>query len=192
MNHVRGFFLIRTTVSALGCAKPARPVDIGIQGFRATVFADSAIFLYPTPTRSVWKWNVLDDRGFGAEQFMWQAIWDVSRNPPYSLGQGFGVGVVMEKKAEPRSGSIGDVLRASTGRALIPPPKGLDVAFAVYPEDSLFIAEHGGTVRVTLRRSPTLARLLKSRPDSVRLEVRLPLIEFRAERVVGVQYRANR
>jgi hypothetical protein len=189
---MRNFLLFVTASFALGCAKMASPSNPENQGFAASVFADSAVFLYPTPTREVWKWNVLDERGFGAEQFMWEAVWDVSRDPPYSLGQGFEVGVYIEKNSEPRSGSIHDVFRASTGRALVPPPEGLDVAFALQPEDSLFITHDRGLVRISLRRSPTFSRLLMSHPDSVRLEVRLPVINFRDKKFVRVQYRSGR
>jgi hypothetical protein len=185
---VRKFILLTVTSFALACAKTTPVTHPANQVFLATVFADSAVFIYPTSRRTSWEWNVLDERGFGAEQFMWQAIWDVRREPPYSLGQGFEVGLTLERNAERRSGSFQDVLRASKGWALIPPPAHLDVAFALQPEDSLFIIEHRGSVRITLRRSPTFSRLLNSHPDSLRLEVRLPLIDFQAEKVVRVQY----
>jgi hypothetical protein len=185
---VRKFILLTVTSFALACAKRTPVTHPANQVFLATVFADSAVFIYPTSRRTSWEWNVLDERGFGAEQFMWQAIWDVRREPPYSLGQGFEVGLTLERNAERRSGSFQDVLRASKGWALIPPPAHLDVAFALQPEDSLFIIEHRGSVRITLRRSPTFSRLLNSHPDSLRLEVRLPLIDFQAEKVVRVQY----
>ena len=188
---MRKFILLIATSFALACVKTTPLAQPGNQVFVATVFTDSAVFVYPTPRRTSWEWNVLDDRGFGAEQYMWEAIWDVSREPPYSLGQGFEVGLRIERNAERRSGSFQDVLRASTGWALVPPPAHLDVAFALQPEDSLFIIEHRGSVRITLRRSPTFSRLLNSHPDSLRLEVRLPLIDFQAKKVVRVQYRKD-
>jgi hypothetical protein len=188
---MRNSILQITSAFALACAKTAPLAHPGSQVFSATVFADSAVFVYPPPPRTSWEWNVLDDRGFGAEQFMWQAIWDVSREPPYSLGQGFEVGLTLDRNAERRSGSFQDVLRASKGWALVPPPADLDVAYTLQPEDSLFIIEHRGSVRITLRRSPTFSRLLTSLPDTLRLEVRLPLIDFQAMKVVRVQYRKD-
>jgi len=188
---VHNFLLLTATSFALACAKTAPLTRPGNEGFLATVFADSAVFLYPTPQRTEWEWNILDDRGFGAEQYMWEAIWDFTRDPPYSLGQGFEVGVRIDKNAERRTGSLRDVLRASKGWALVPPPAHLDVAFALQPEDSLFIIEQRGSVWITLRRSPTFSRLLNSHPDSLRLEVRLPIIGFGAKKVVRVRYRRD-
>lgn len=147
------------------------------------------MFLFPVPNRSRWDWNVLDDRGYGAEQYMWEAVWDHSAIRPYSLGQGFQIGVRIRAKADPRNGSLRDVLQESVGMALLEPPRGLDVAYTLEREGALSADEHEGSVRVVLRRSPTFTRLVSSYPDSIRLEARLPLIGVTLKKTVLAEYR---
>lgn len=189
---VRSLFLIPMSLVSLGCGQRMIVNAPQAEDSGAMVFADSAVFSFPTPQRARWEWNHLDHLQIGEEQYIWEAIWDYGLSPS-SLGQGFEVGIRFTGNREPRSGSLHDVLRSSDGRALLVPPRGLDVAFALEPEGALSATEHNGLVRVVLRRSPTLSRLISSHPDSVRLSARLHMIgEPPSTRVVRVKYTSHR
>jgi hypothetical protein len=176
--------------AGLACQTRAheRPA-LGESDFRALVARDSAVFVFPTPSRKLWEWNVPGSREVGTVQCSWIALWDMTFVAPYSLGQGVEITLRQPRMPERRTGTHGDMLRAAQAWTLTPPPPHLDVAYRIEPESAAVASAKSNLVVVTLRRSSTLNRLLASHPDSIRLEVQLPILDTTYRRAVRVEYR---
>lgn len=189
-RYLRTLIVVAVAALSLAChhAGAPSPIQEG-QGFRAVVRGDSATFTFPTQHRAVWEWDVPTGLTAGAAQYMWEAVWGASMNP-YTHRQGFQVGLRIHRNPEPRTGTLQDLLGVSGRWALLPPSRGLDVAFELHREDALSATARNGYVVIVLRRSSLLLQLIASRPDSVVLSVDLAQAGVpEHEATVRIEYR---
>ena len=181
---MRLILLLVVGISAVGCHPRSYAERMDDLQFRAVVMRDSAVFVMPVSSGSVWEWNTSDTIQPANLQYSLKVSW----NPP-GIWQGEGVGLLLlqPEKAELRRGSLAELISAGVGKSFV--PSRMIAGWETSPEPQLSAKVHGNSVILVLRQSDMLDRLKKAHPLQVYFQSRLPKDSEVNSNPIPVEYR---